>query len=221
MSSFGADPEPALRHQGTGAYELWRACSERKMRLMVRRSAAPGAAVLTTLCHGECFLVHKTGPAPAWVRLAPCEHWARDLAVREPGYVCVEGKTVNRSDLGTLVEYVCDDEAGAPTPWPYAAALARVSETGLAWAPFSRHEAIRPAAASKDAPVAWLRRWLADDAAFGAVTAPLCRLNAVLGDFPANAEDCWAPLLRDREPRRRTRPARVACCAAARRRRRR
>ena len=60
---------------------------------MVRSAASPGGAVVTTLAHGECFLVHKTGPSPAWVRLAPCEHWARDLA-SPAGYVCVNGKTV-------------------------------------------------------------------------------------------------------------------------------
>ena len=89
-----ADDEPsALRNLGQGSYELWRACSASKVRVMVRSAASPGGAVVTTLAHGECFLVHKTGPSPAWVRLAPCEHWARDLA-SPAGYVCVNGKTV-------------------------------------------------------------------------------------------------------------------------------
>ena len=197
-----ADDEPsALRNLGQGSYELWRACSASKVRVMVRSAASPGGAVVTTLAHGECFLVHKTGPSPAWVRLAPCEHWARDLA-SPAGYVCVNGKTVNKFELGVLVEHVADDDGEDPKfAWQFSDAIKRVRECGLAWGSCRNPQAMRPVASTAERRLPWLRRWQADDneaaLASNASTAPLCRLAAVLeGEFPANAAECWEPLLK-------------------------
>ena len=202
MGAPHADDEPsALRNLGQGSYELWRACSASKVRVMVRSAASPGGAVVTTLAHGECFLVHKTGPSPAWVRLAPCEHWARDLA-SPAGYVCVNGKTVNKFELGVLVEHVADDDGEDPKfAWQFSDAIKRVRECGLAWGSCRNPQAMRPVASTAERRLPWLRRWQADDneaaLASNASTAPLCRLAAVLeGEFPANAAECWEPLLK-------------------------